>query len=283
MIAIEALLADTIDYAGLYPPAGLDMHTAVRNYLEYSRSARRRVLGRFVIDLDRFPYLWDAAGDYVRGMRLSVLANPESDWDDLRRLADKGYVIEAVEIKTGAPDEIARLATHVPDGIAAYFEVPIGASVEALDAVEAAGARIKLRMGGVAAEAFPSTQAVAHMLDQIARRRLIFKATAGLHHPVRGNYALTSAPASPAATMHGFINLATAAAVLHFGGDVADAFESLEELQPNAWRVGDNAILWREYGWNSDELCEVRRQFFAGFGSCSFEDPIHDLEALAWL
>ena len=283
MNAIDTVLADLIDYAGLYPPASLDMHTAVRNYLEYSRGAQRRALGRFAIDLDRFPYLWDAAGDYVRGMRLSVIAGPQSDWDDLRRLADKGYAIEAVEIKASAPDEIVRLATRVPDGVIAYFELPMGASDAAFDAVEAARARIKLRLGGVSSDAFPSTQAVAHMLDQIARRRMIFKATAGLHHPVRAHYPVTGAPNSPTAVMHGFINLATAAAVLHFGGDVADAFEALEELQPNAWRVGESAILRREFGWNADEICEVRRQFFASIGSCSFEEPIHELEALAWL
>ena len=283
MTALDALLADMIDYAGLYPPASLDMHTAVRNFLEYSCSARRLALGRFILDLERFPYLWDAAGDYVHGLRLSVLAGPQSDWDDLRRLGDKGYIIDAVEIKISAPDEIARLATHVPDGMVAYFEIPMDASERTLDTIEAAGARIKLRLGGASADAFPSTQAVAYMLDQIARRRLIFKATAGLHHPVRANHPVSNAPASPTTAMHGFMNVATAAAVLYFGGDVADAFEALEELQPNAWRVVDSAILWREYGWNADELCEVRRQFFAGFGSCSFEEPIHELEALAWL
>ena len=165
MNALDALLMDLIDYAGLYPPAALDMHTAVRNYLEYGRGPRKRALGRFVLDLDRFPYLWDAAGDYVRGMRLSVLAG-------------------------------------------------------------------------------------AHSLI---------------------------------APMHGFVNLATAAAVLHFGGDVAGAFEALEELEPGAWRITPSAIVWREHGWNADELCEMRRLFFTGFGSCSFDEPFHELEALEWL
>ena len=283
MTAMEALLADLIDYMGLFPPAALDMHTAVRNYLEFSRSAHRLALGRFVLDLDRFPYLWDAAGDYLRGMRLSVLATPQSDWDDLRRLADKGYAVEAVEIECGAPDEIERIATRIPEGIVAYFEIPASAPAGTLDAIDAAGARIKLRMGGLSADAFPSTQAVAHMLDQIARRRMLFKAAAGLHHAVRANYPLTGSPSSPAAAMHGFINLATAAAILYFGGDVADAFEALEELEPNTWRVDPVAILWREHGWNADELREVRGRFFAGFGSGSLQEPLHQLEALAWL
>jgi len=80
-----------IDFAGLFPPAALDMHSAVRQYLEYSHSAYRRALGRFVINLEQFPYLWDAAGDYVRDLPLSVIVAPESDWDDFRRLLDKGY------------------------------------------------------------------------------------------------------------------------------------------------------------------------------------------------
>ena len=33
--AIEALLAGLIDYAGLYPPASLDMRAAVENYRKY--------------------------------------------------------------------------------------------------------------------------------------------------------------------------------------------------------------------------------------------------------
>ena len=34
MNAMEAALSNLIDYAGLYPPAALDMRTAVRNYLD---------------------------------------------------------------------------------------------------------------------------------------------------------------------------------------------------------------------------------------------------------
>jgi hypothetical protein len=287
MKAIERLLADLIDYAGLYPPASLDMHSAVRNYLEYSRSTHACALGRFIVDLERFPYLWDAAGDYVRGMRLSVLAGPGADWDDLRRLLDKGYHIEAVEMKTDTAAEIASVALKIPAGLTTYFEIPVAAGVDFFDAVLAArahvDARIKVRMGGVAVEAFPSTQSIAYMLEGIARRRLLFKATAGLHHPVRGRHALTSSADGATAVMHGFVNLACAAALLYFGGDAEDACRVLEEEWPGEWKVSDDAIVWQEYGWSGDELGEVRLHFFTGFGSCSFDEPMRDLEALGWL
>ncbi len=287
MTAIEFLLDGLIDYAGLYPPASLDMHTAVRKYLEYGRSTHAQALGRFIVDLDQFPYLWDAAGDYVRGMKLSVIASCDTDWDELQgelgRLVDKGFAIEAVEIKGARAGDIGRIAMRIPSGVTTYFEVPIDAAPEVLDAVATAGARVKIRAGGPTAEAFPSTQALAQMLSDLAARRLIFKATAGLHHPLRGRHALTYAGNSPTAVMHGFVNLLSAAALLYFGGDARDAQLVLEEEWPGAWQVTDEAIVWEQNGWSADELREVRRQFFAAFGSCSFEEPVHDLEALRWL
>lgn len=287
MNAIDRLLANLIDYAGLYPPANLDMHTAVRNYLEYGRSTHASALGRFIVDLDRFPYLWDAAGDYVRGMRLSVIVAPDADCDELKALLDKGYLIEAVETKAASPAEVEQVAARLPAGLTAYFEIPMTAGSDLFDAVAAEGARldarVKVRMGGVAAEAFPSTQSIAYMLEGIARRHLLFKATAGLHHPVRGRHALTPTTGSATAVMHGFVNLACAAAVLYFGGDAEEACLVLEEEWPRDWKVTGDAITWHEYGWSGDELSEVRENFFAGFGSCSFEEPMRDLEALGWL
>lgn len=285
MNAIDGLLEALIDYAGLFPPAAMDMHTAVRHYLESSRGGHGRALGRFVVNLEQFPYLWDAAGEYVRGLHLSVIATPDTDWDDLHRLLDQGYAIETVDIKAAdGAAEIDRLAKLVPGGAITYFEVPMCETApQIFAAVQAAGARIKLRMGGATANAFPAPKAVAQTLAELAERHLVFKATAGLHHPVRGRYALTHAEDSPRATMHGFMNLACAAAVLHFGGEAEEACDVLEEEWPGAWQVTPEAIAWQQNSWNADELREVRQKFFAGFGSCSFEEPMQELESLRWL
>ena len=285
MNAIDGLTEGLIDYAGLFPPAALDMHTAVRRYLELSRSHHHRALGRFVVSLEQFPYLWDAAGDYVRGLRLSVVAAQDANWDEMHRLLDKGYVVESVEIKAvGSAAEVDQLLRAVPAGVTPYFELPVcNPASDLLSALQETGARIKLRLGGMTADAFPSPRSVAEMLAEIAHRNLVFKATAGLHHPVRGRYALTYAPDSPTAVMHGFINLACAAAVIHFGGDVDEACDVLEEEWPGAWQVTPEAIAWQQNSWNADELREVRGKFFASIGSCSFEGPIRELENLRWL
>jgi hypothetical protein len=284
MSAIECLLADLFDYAGLFPPACLDMHSAVRNYLEYGCGFYAPALGRFVVDLDRFPYLWDAAGDYVRTLRLSLLAAADSDWSEVQRILDHGYCVEAIEIMPAAPADILRAAREIPPGPDVYFELPWNQQkMQMLDAIAAAGARAKVRMGGTQPDAFPSTKAVAELLKDLAGRRLAFKATAGLHHPVRRRYPLTNGPDSPTTTMHGFVNFTCAAALTYFGAESAELERLLDEEVSDAWRIEPDSIAWRSRQWSVSQLRTLRREFLIGVGSCSFTEPIRDLEALQWL
>jgi len=284
MKAIDSLLTGLIDYAGLYPPAGLDMHSALRNYMSYARGKHAPALGRFLVDMNRLPELRQAAGDSMRGLRLSIIAAPETASESLQRLLDDGIPIDAIEIKTDRPAEVERISKRIPAGLTAYFEVPAGfPNSELFRAILDAGARIKLRMGGLSTEAFPSTQVIANMLKALAGRRIPFKATAGLHHLIRSRHPLTHEPGSPVGTMHGFINLVCAAALLHFGGEAIDAKKVLDEEDPGAWQVTPADLSWRSYSWSADQLRMVRQQFFISFGSCSFEEPLHDLEVLGWL
>ena len=53
MSALVSLLNGIVDYAGLFPPAGLDMDTVVQNYSEYRKSSQRWMLARLVIPASR--------------------------------------------------------------------------------------------------------------------------------------------------------------------------------------------------------------------------------------
>jgi len=78
MTAVETLLTGLIDYAGLYPPAGLDMRTAVRNYLSYQDGPHAFALGRFIVDIARADELHEAAGDALGAMPLSAITQSPS-------------------------------------------------------------------------------------------------------------------------------------------------------------------------------------------------------------
>ena len=284
MTAMDTALAGLIDYAGLYPPAALDMGAAARSYLDYSNSKHASALGRFIVDLNRLTALRAVAGDSLLDLRLSVICPVNAEWETLPAFIDEGFPIESIEIKTDQPSDIDRISRRIPSAVTAYFEVPAHVDgVKALDAISAARGRVKLRMGGVVAEAFPSAEVVAGMLKALSDRGLSFKATAGLHHPIRSRHPFTCAPDSPAGTMHGFVNLLCAAALIHCDGDSKDARHVLDEESQSAWQVGAETVGWRSFQWRADQLREVRQRFFISFGSCSFVEPMNDLEALGWL
>ena len=49
-----ALLTQAIDYAGLFPPASLELEPALRNYAEYAGGPDVRLLGAFILPVAQF-------------------------------------------------------------------------------------------------------------------------------------------------------------------------------------------------------------------------------------
>lgn len=281
--AIDTLLAGLIDYAGLYPPASLEMRRAVENYLAYRSGRRAFALGRFIVDLNRIDQLRSVAGSDLAHFRISLIVPPETEIGTIGALLDAGLPIESVETKASDLQAIEQIGKIIPQNLETFIEMPIDTmNEEMLERIAATGICLKLRMGGVVPEAFPSAASVACALQAVERFRLTFKATAGLHHPLRSHHRLTYAADSPTGMMHGFINLLCAAALVHFGGSAEEAEQILEEQDPGAWVLTPQAISWRSRRWTVDQLSETRKRFVS-VGSCSFEEPIRDLEAMGWL
>ena len=134
----------------------------------------------------------------------------------------------------------------------------------------------KLRCGGVTAEAFPSVDEVADFIVAARDANVAFKATAGLHHPVRHRD-----PAS-GFTMHGFLNL-LAAAALAPRVDSQTLQRIVAEEDPNAFAFDDASFSWRNERIDIAELTRTRRDAFVAYGSCSFSEPVDDLSALGLL
>jgi hypothetical protein len=147
--------------------------------------------------------------------------------------------------------------------------------------LQAKQAAAKIRTGGVTAAAFPSTAQVCQFIHTCAQAQLPFKATAGLHHLVPGDYRLTYEPDSAKARMHGFLNVALVAAFLYTGKiTLAEAITLLQEDSSGRFQFTDEAVYWNQRSLDLDELTKSRQQFFRSFGSCSFTEPIADLQAV---
>lgn len=283
MNALDNLLHGLIDYAGLYPPASLDVRSAVRNYFAYRESPHASALGRFIVDLARLHELREAAGDRLASMRISLILQPGFDCAAVQdAVAD--FPIESVELKCDEPLKITRICDRLPETVERYFEISMTALCSsAMDALASVGARAKLRMGGVTVEAFPSAETVVRTLCVLSDRGVAFKATAGLHHPLRSSHPLTYAPDAPHATLHGFVNLFCTAAAIYFGAATEIAQQILQETDVAAFRFTEAALAWRKLEWSADQVRTIRQRFFTSYGSCSFTEPMQDLEALGWL
>ena len=297
MRAIDALLFGLVDYAGLFPPAAEDMRRALENYASYLKGPDRYALGRFIVPLSRLPELEDAArGLKIRGTRgepwrLSALVS-----EDVRAAAEQiaafnrryssppengSVVIDVVELKATRPEEIEHQQGELPKSLTSYFEIPLAGAVTPLvTTIAEVGARAKMRTGGVTPEAFPPARQIVDFMTACRRASVPFKATAGLHHPVRGDQRLTYEPDSPRGYMYGFLNVFIAAALLYSGASEDAALAVVQETDAAAFSFGDAAISWEDKRVTADQIGAARAEFAIAFGSCSFREPIDELEQL---
>src|SRR5262249_30884337 len=108
---------------------------------------------------------------------------------------------------------------------------------------------------------------------------IAFKATAGLHHALRAARRIEDG--APTAEMHGFLNLATAAA-LAWAGKIGpdEARAVLEERSAAAFVFDESGLEWKGLRLELPGITAARRAFFRSFGSCSFREPAGELEEL---
>jgi hypothetical protein len=307
---VRAAFAALIDYAGLFPPAALPMDGARAEYAEAKRGEHAWMLGRFIVPASRIAEL----GDFGKENGLCAIANvsalavdPAEDttrWfnavteilNGVAQRRSEGARVEALEVLIPRPRwqretydaSIGQLgALLVRSGLndlKTYAEIPkalgdpawFARLPGAMSAAVRAGIGVKLRCGGPMIADFPAEEEVAAFIAEAATAGAPFKATAGLHHPVRHYEAETGLE------RHGFVNLLAAAA---FAADVdLENLTSIVAEQDSAvFAFDDASLIWRAKRASVEELERMRAKAFVGYGSCSFSEPVEDLTALGLL
>lgn len=288
---IRTLLTGTIDYAGLFPPASLEMTAAVAEYAEHRNSGDSWALGRFVLPaarLDEFHTSSEAhlPREGARSWALSALLGSDLEEDISRieafnerhRDARLGAVlVDTVELKTHTTRDVARASELLDRRFDTYMEIPVAEDpAELVDAISRTTAKAKIRTGGVTPDAFPVGAQVARFLQRCVASSVSFKATAGLHHSWRDEYRLTYAPDAPKALMFGFLNMLLGTAAVHASLSTGDVVALLEERDPLAARFDADGVCWQRHVLSHAVLARARASMIS-FGSCSFREPIGDL------
>jgi hypothetical protein len=260
MTSLRPLLEHLIDYAGLFPPSSVPMARAVENYQRYRTSPEAWMLARFVVPVARLDEMEATAG--AADIPISALIGGDLE-TDLARIARSPLHIDTIEMKAADEAQIEAAMGRVPAQLTAYIEVN---DVSLIPVIRDTGARAKIRTGGVTPDAFPAASQIASFIETCARHYTPFKATAGLHHPLRCFAPLTYSSDGPSGWMFGFLNVFLAAALARKG------YLPLEPVL-----LSENLAL---HDIEETDLLETRREFAISFGSCSFEEPVNDLRAL---
>jgi hypothetical protein len=295
---VDALLDGLVDYAGLFPPAGESMRQALEGYASYLSGPDRNALGRLIVPFSRLKEFESSASEFLpretgrEPWKLNVIATGDISAAALeiasfnRRHSESATVglavIDVVELKAASAAEIELQRSRIPASLTTYFEIPLDGDLPILfKSLARSAARAKIRTGGVTADAFPSADAIINFLVTAHREGVPFKATAGLHHPVRGRYRLTYESGSPTGIMYGFLNVFLAAVLVAAGGARGDALALLEESDSSAFSFSDDAIAWRGNRFDVEQIRASRSEFAMSFGSCSFREPVDELDGLA--
>ncbi len=308
--ALTTLVTSLFDYAGLFPPAKLDMLPTCENYARARMGKHAWMLARIVCPASKLHKLSEAAailmpGTYgTSGYRehadilepwgvSAVIDRPLDEALELIEAFDEHHAeevhglarVDCFELRPDSPDAIDAALDCIPEEVMPFFEVPaMGDCRGFIAALAGNNAAAKIRCGGVTPEAFPTSEHVADFLFACRGAAVPFKATAGLHHPLRAEQPLTYDTNPPRGVMHGFVNLLMAAAFARTKDATREmVIELLEEQDAAQFTFADATARWQQQELDAVDLARTRETFALSIGSCSVEEPVADLQQLGWL
>jgi hypothetical protein len=299
--SLQALLAQSIDYAGMFPPCGLALEPALQNHANYVRAPDAWMLNTFVLPVEQFDAAKELLSpfDPLHPLRVAALGPKTADAEAflealekadtaIRSLASNVDLISIRHLEMFLPHDadLALLedARSLLGDLPVFWETPpdraertIALLAEFDSDADLATFGYKLRTGGVTADAFPTSAQIATALVAPATHQLPIKFTAGLHHPLRQFRDEVKTK------MHGFLNVLGAAVfAAEHRWDAGETSLMLEDEDADSFSFTENFFAWRE--WKVDvERLRYRRKFVTSFGSCSFDEPREDLRALGFL
>lgn len=304
--SLRALLTGLIDYAGLFPPAGLPLDQAIRNYARYQQEPESWMLGSFVCPaklLEELGPLLEILFNCWRPLDLTVLGPSASSQTEsflfglvdsvekARSFRDRWTeTAVCVVLETRLPKEVGSLSTKQFDDFILYFEPTLGNDWQA-DVTGAITVIVtsslgqdpwevgfKLRCGGLEPSAFPTPEQVAFTIAACRDAKVPLKFTAGLHHPIRDFNA------GVRTHMHGFVNVFVAGVLAHSRELSAEQLlPIIEDEDANNFHFDDDGVRWKDYRASTEEIVCARRDAVTSFGSCSFDEPRDDLRKLGWV
>ena len=320
--AMRAFMDGLVDYAGLFPPAALDMETAVRQFAGFRGEPEAWMLGRFIVPAGRLSEMAACAEKHLAtrdpwGIS-ALLGHRENATDSLEMLSGQCQAIVTFEagLKALASVEVLEVplpaeatAEELPGFLNAFFdglesegvqgrevfwelppstpetqELPILKVVADLAQLRSGNGRATLRVGAKLRCGGVTPEAFPSV-DRISR---IIAHCRDLSLPLKCtaglHHPVRHQAQEPQVMMHGFLNVFGAGLLAHaHGWNVGQLAEVIGDTEAQSFHFEAGEFRWRNHTVEADVLRGLRSQYLCGFGSCSFDEPRDDLQNLGLL
>ncbi|MFD0900654.1 hypothetical protein [Actinomadura sediminis] len=276
MTGVPAFAAGLCDDAAVFPPGRAPLAAAVPAHRRHRTAPYAALVGPLVLPAtaldDLAPLLAGDAGGAL-DVALTAPAGPAQAAGALAAAADLPVELHGLEIAVPAgwtASELVRAVDGLRTDVPVHVEVPRDERRPAIvAALAASGHRAKFRTGGVTADLYPDPDELAAAVAAAVAAGVPFKATAGLHHPVRNTDPGTGFD------QHGFLNLLLATDAALDGRPAADLAALLADR--------DAASVAARVAALPPGRTAAARAAFVSFGTCSITDPLTELADLGLL
>ena len=302
--SLNSLLYELIDYAGLFPPADLDMQASIKNYNEIVKSDKNWMISQFIVPISRLDEMTSELlthFDKQNPLFLSLISpdfkNQLSKLKHFLTTSKDIVVFKGLEMVALDLDSLSNSLSNTYSILdkesdfepLVFYELKDSKnwnaeidkfthSIADFNKVHNVRFGFKLRCGGVKSTMFPSCENIAKSIISCRNQRIPMKFTAGLHHPIRhyDNVIKTK--------MNGFLNIFIGGMIAHkFKIGIDKLVEILTDENSSNFIFKDNEIVWNSYSVTNSEVKYYRDKYFISYGSCSFKEPVDDLQNLGLL
>ena len=313
---VRILMNRIIDYAGLFPPAKLDLPTSLQHYTKYMMGDDNWALSHFVIPqklLENFPldllspeynYNFSLLPDLftTTGSReavaesflkkLTVLVKAIEKFEEAKNVKIAWLEIKLNHHLFSFGEEllvfIVKSLSEVSKKFSLdmiFFEIPFQNSndrmfsslVAVLSLDSDYPSGIKFRTGGITPDLFPSLSSLSQAIKLCAKHGIAMKATAGLHSHIR------HFDKDLGVWRYGYLNVFLAMMMaVKFQLSRQLILELLSETDVSQIDF-DGEIRWKEFALTKTDIEDLRSSVAISYGSCNYIEPLEHLRGLGLL
>lgn len=320
---LRALIGNSLDYAGLFPPASLTLEAAIKNYARYRLSSEAWFLSRFVCPVNRLAELDPYVPLFAKSAPLlvSALPMPAATWREMMARLDESLHlmmrfqhghqprVNTDSIEIALPADLTEMVGWIEtrgliqavaeavelSGLAEvtpFFEVTANdwmaqtnRAIKEIARHNSAWKGVRCRPAALKLRTGGVKVEAFPPIDRVAFVIDTCRATGVRFKCTAGlHHPVRHFDESVGTTMHGFLNIFGAVALLQARALFATDLPSiLQDEDVSHFKFDESGFWWSGMHAAVEQVSEARRDVIVSFGSCSVEEPLEDLRGLGML